>query len=179
MFHFPSPCRIFVMVGQLVVNQCSFIREVIRMPVCKAYCPPRLPLLEFRQLTWLPDPQFMDAMKDHYKAFDDSFGQGTIEVDHPGAKTQENKSVKACFTKEVCDTVEYVSCGNWRCLYAPTKQSHISRNEFHQAVNILLYTCSTPIFQNVTVWQTSLPYARIFQVVILWKSRSIFPKCLT
>ena len=70
----------------------DFIREVIRMPVCKTCRPPRLPLLEFRQLTWLPDPQFMDAAKEHYKAFDDTFGQDTVEVDPPGAKTQENKS---------------------------------------------------------------------------------------
>ena len=70
------------------------------MPVCKTCCPPRLPLLEFRQLTWLPDPQFTDAAKEHYKAFDDIFGQNTVEVDRPGAKTQENKSGKAYFTKE-------------------------------------------------------------------------------
>ena len=129
----------------MVVNQCGVICEVIRMPVCKAYCPPHLPLLEFRQLTWLPHPQFMDAMKDHYKAFDDSFGQDTIEVDHPGAKTQENKSVKACFTKEVCDTVEYVSCGKWRCLCAPTKQSHISRNE---SIRLLISYCTLAVPQS-------------------------------
>ena len=70
------------------------------MPVCTTCCPPRLPLLEFRQLTWLPDLQFTDAAKEHYKAFDDIFGQDTVEVDRPGAKTQENKSGKAYFTKE-------------------------------------------------------------------------------
>ena len=37
-------------------------------------------------------------------------GQDTVEVDRPGAKTQENKSTKADFTKEkVHDAC--VSCG--------------------------------------------------------------------
>lgn len=116
------------------------------MPVCKTCCPPRLPLLEFRQLTWLPDPQFMDAAKEHYKAFDDIFGQDTVEVDRPVAKTQENKSGKAYFTKEkVGDTVECESCGKWRCVYAPTKPPRASKDQFHQAVDTLMYTCGAPI----------------------------------
>ena len=124
----------------------DFIREVIRMPVCKTCRPPRLPLLEFRQLTWLPDPQFTDAAKEHYKAFDDIFGQDTVEVDRPGAKTQENKSGKAYFTKEkVRDAVECVSCGKWRCVYAPTKPPRASTDQFHQAVDTLMYTCGAPI----------------------------------
>lgn len=116
------------------------------MPVCKTCCPPRLPLLEFRQLTWLPDPQFTDAAKEHYKAFDDIFGQDTVEVDRPGAKTQENKSGKAYFTKEkVGDAVECVSCGKWRWVYAPTKPPRASKDQFHQAVDTLMYTCGAPI----------------------------------
>ena len=124
----------------------DFIREVIRMPVCKTCRPPRLPLLEFRQLTWLPDPQFTDAAKEHYKAFDDIFGQDTVEVDRPGAKTQENKSGKAYFTKEkVGDAVECESCGKWRCVYAPTKPPRASKDQFHQAVDTLMYTCGALI----------------------------------
>ena len=113
---------------------------------CKTCRPPRLPLLEFRQLTWLPDPQFMDAAKEHYKAFDDIFGQDTVEVDRPVAKTQENKSGKAYFTKEkVRYAVECVSCGKWRCVYAPTKPPRASTDQFHQAVDTLMYTCGAPI----------------------------------
>ena len=84
--------------------------------------------------------------KYHYKAFDDIFGQDTVEVDRPGAKTQENKSGKAYFTKEkVRDAVECVSCGKWRCVYAPTKPPRASTDQFHQAVDTLMYTCGAPI----------------------------------
>ena len=84
--------------------------------------------------------------KYHYKAFDDIFGQDTVEVDRPGAKTQENKSGKAYFTKEkVRDAVECVSCGKWRCVYAPTKPPRASTDQFYQAVDTLMYTCGAPI----------------------------------
>jgi len=47
-----------------------------------------------------------------------------VEVDHPRAKIQENKSAKLSFTKEkVWDAVACVSWGKWRCVYAPTKPS--------------------------------------------------------
>ena len=54
------------------------------------------------------------ATKEYNKAFDEFFGQDTVEVDRPGAKTQVNKSTgkstKAYFTKEkVHDAVECVS----------------------------------------------------------------------
>ena len=90
------------------------------MLVCKT-C---FSLLEFRQLTWLSDLQFTDATKEHHRAFDGFFGQNSIEVDRPGAKTQENKkksTIEAYFTKEkMHDAVECVSCGKWRCVCAPT-----------------------------------------------------------
>lgn len=124
----------------------DIIREVMRMSTCKTCHPPRLPLLEFRKLTWLPDPQFTDASKQHYKPFDDIYGEDTVEVHRPGAANQENKTAKPYFTKEkVRDAVECVSCGKWRCVYSPTKPSRTTTNEFSQAVDSLMYSCGAPI----------------------------------
>lgn len=108
----------------------QILREELSEKVAEVY--------DMLQFAWLARSEWKTFKQDleeigksmkkyHYKAFDDIFGQDTVEVDRPGAKTQENKSGKAYFTKEkVRDAVECVSCGKWRCVYAPTKPPRAS-----------------------------------------------------
>ena len=69
-----------------------------------------------------------------------------MEVDLPSVKIKENKSAKPWFMKEkVCDAVECVNCGRWRCDFTPAKPSHTNMNKFHPAIETLMYTCGDSV----------------------------------
>ena len=59
------------------------------------------------KLMWLPDPQYKDASKQHYKAFEDLFGQSANEIDRSSAKSNvDEKSKYVTKMERVCDAIE-------------------------------------------------------------------------
>ena len=73
---------------------------------CKA---PRASVDTFKKLMWLLGPQYKDASKEHYKAFDDLFGENTSEIECPSAKKHLVKMEGVRATKPAAAQMEQLS----------------------------------------------------------------------
>ena len=97
------------------------VRAALDLQSCTTCKAPRA----FKKLMWLPDPQYKDASKEHYKAFEDLFGQNNSEIDHPSAKSNvDRRQVKTPYEEGACyvrDAIECVTCEKCRCIFAATK----------------------------------------------------------
>ena len=110
---------------------------------CKA---PRALLHTFKKLMWLPDPQYKDASKEHYKAFEDLFGQNTSEIDRPSAESNVDDKSKHLMKKErVRDAIECVACKKWRCIFAATKPTAAQMEQLSEITDALQYSCGPPL----------------------------------
>lgn len=70
------------------------VRAALDLQSCASCKAPRASLDAFKKLMWLPDPQYKDASKEHYKAFEDLFGQNTSEIDRPSARSYVDDKLK-------------------------------------------------------------------------------------
>ena len=77
---------------------------------------------------WLPDPQYKDASKEHYKAFEDLFGPDTNEIDHSSAKSNVDEKSKHVMKKErVRDAIDCVLPARNGCVYLLPPSLHNGR----------------------------------------------------
>ena len=115
------------------------IRAALELQSCTTCKAPRASLDTFKKLMWLPDPQYKDASKEHYKAFEDLFGQNTSEIDRPSAKSNVDDKSKHLMKKEhVHDAIECLACKKWRCIFAATKPTAAQMEQ-------LQYSCGAPL----------------------------------
>lgn len=76
---------------------------------CSTCKDPRASVHTFKKLMWLLDPQYKDASKKHYKAFDDLFGENTSEIECPSAKIYLVKMEWVRATKPAAAQMEQLS----------------------------------------------------------------------
>ena len=105
--------------------------------ICKS---PRLPTEVFNEIHHLPDPE--PSGPDHYKFFDDVYGQPTSEKHRPSL-IQKNQtkhgipfSPSAQCAKNVGIVVQCQECDKWRCLYSKRK---ISQKMHDKIQNTIVY----------------------------------------
>ena len=112
--------------------------------ICKA---PRLPAELFNEIHHLPDPE--PSRPDHYKPFDDVYGQKTSEKHRPSLvqRNQSNHgmpfSPSAQCAKNVGIVVQCQDCDKWRCLYSKKKISRKLHGKVESALEDLSYTCGS------------------------------------
>ena len=112
--------------------------------ICK---PPRLPTEMFNKIRHLPEPE--PSGLDHYKPFEDVYGQPTSEKHRPSL-TQKNKtkhgipfSPSAQYAKSVGIVVQCQDCDKWRCLYSQRKISRKMHKKIQNTLDDLSYTCGS------------------------------------
>ena len=92
--------------------------------ICKS---PRLPTEVFNEIHHLPDPE--PSGPDHYKFFDDVYGQPTLEKHRPSLIQKKQTKHGIPFSpstqcaKNVGIVVQCQECDKWRCLYSKRKIS--------------------------------------------------------
>lgn len=122
---------------------------------------------------WLPDPQYEDASKEHYKA-----------LDRPSGKSNVDDKSKHLMKKErVRDAIECVACKKWRTIFAATKPTAVQTEQLSEMTDALQYSgwarllpedhvsCDDPVdklyylcrkFEDICCWCGALgPEARI------------------
>ena len=89
-----AACELQHLTGQKHRKTCLANAKLVRLVLmwfvphqsCAMCKDPRASVHTFKKLMWLLDPQYKDASKKHYKAFDDLFGENTSEIECPSAK---------------------------------------------------------------------------------------------
>lgn len=64
------------------------------LQICTTCKAPRASFDTFKKLKWLPDPQYKDPSREHYKSFEDLFGQDISKIDCPTAKSNLDSKSK-------------------------------------------------------------------------------------
>ena len=132
------------------VKKCG--EDVCEFGICR---PPCLPLEDFRQLTWLPDPMPDAERPDHYQTYSQLKGKATSEEHRPSLQTKathdaavlEQQGCPNSFltAQRVLGTVECKECLKPRCFYACTALSDGERAELQRAREELEYSCGSPL----------------------------------
>lgn len=123
----------------------AVVRAALNLQSCATCRARRASLDMFGKLMWLPDPQYKDASKEHYKAFEDLFGQNTNEIDRPSAKSNVDEKSKHVMKKaRVRDAIECCTCQKWRCIFAAAKPSQLQMQQVIEITDTLQYSCGAP-----------------------------------
>lgn len=132
------------------VKKCG--ADVCEFGVCR---PPRLPLEEFQQLTWLPDPMPDAERPGHYKTYSELKGKATSGEHRPSLQTKathdaavlEQQGCPNSFltAQRVRGTVECKECQKPRCFYSRTMLSDGERAELQHVREELEYSCGSPL----------------------------------
>ncbi|PFX18443.1 hypothetical protein AWC38_SpisGene17184 [Stylophora pistillata] len=114
------------------------VRAALDLPSCVTCKSPRASLVTFKKMMWLPDPQYKDASKEHYKTFEDLFGKNTSKIDRPSAKSNVDDKSKHLTKKEsVRDAIECVNYKKWRSIFAATKPTAAQMEQLSEIADAL------------------------------------------
>ena len=104
-------------VTKLVTN----IREAMDT-TCLVCTPPRMPIKDFLNLSWVPDPMPMTTNPDKFQHFEDLYRKETQEVYRPTYVENLDEPNRALLVVEkVRTTIRCVSCYKPRVVYADKK----------------------------------------------------------
>ena len=120
------------------------------------YClehPVRLPQSEFERLNFIPLP-LMNATKDHYKSYQDLYGQVPSEVDRPSkaptvnseAKAVDRENSKLLVAGKVRSVIHCGECNKPRCIYVTSRLDEEEKEHVEQCVHSRTYTCGSELF---------------------------------
>lgn len=120
------------------------------------YCaehPIRLPPDVFHELSFLPLP-LLDITKEHYKKFDDLFGQHPDEKGRPSyvptpseEAKQRDKDHRGIIVKaKVRDLIRCGECHKPRCIFSNSKLSPQESVELQCTKETNIYSCGSPLF---------------------------------
>ncbi|GBB89851.1 hypothetical protein RclHR1_01670002 [Rhizophagus clarus] len=127
------------------VRAYSFQIKKCNNPAC-LYCKPiRLPLNEFHNLSFLPDPIPSQDNTDHYATFQNVYGTETTEEYRPTyMQSQANaepipKSI--LIVAKIRGYINCKDCGKRRCVYSDKSLTCKEQEDYQQAMDLYSYSC--------------------------------------
>jgi hypothetical protein len=142
-------------------THCILTRYLFQVKKCREesclYCtthPVRLPQDQFEQLNWLPLP-LMDASKEHYKKFEELYGQLPSEVDRPSlsstsvcseAKIMDRENKKLLVAAKVRAIITCLECQKPRCVYAAGTLTFEGKKVLKVVITSQAYSCGCELF---------------------------------
>ncbi|GBC14058.2 hypothetical protein GLOIN_2v1767477 [Rhizophagus irregularis DAOM 181602=DAOM 197198] len=116
-----------------------------------SYCKPiRLPLHEFNNLNFLPDPIPSRDNTDHYMPFERVYGTETTEEYRPTyMQIQANAepiSKSILIGGKIRFYINCEDCRKRRCVYSDKSLNNEEQEDYQQALESYSYSCGAPIF---------------------------------
>ncbi|CAG8729726.1 17951_t:CDS:2, partial [Cetraspora pellucida] len=113
---------------------------------CRICQPVRMPLNEFENLSFLPDPE-LSTDKEHYKEFDDVYGQLTSEryqlIEQKVANEESQSGIYINTKIQLLVCCDF--CGKYRCIYSDTCLNENESEATVQYLENISYSCGSPI----------------------------------
>ena len=130
-------------------------------PPCSWCTPPRLPLLEFLNLCWVPDPMPKADEPEKFQHFENLYGTDTYKLFRPSYMDNLDEDSKALFVKERAQAqMQCVSCSKPRVVYAEKKVWNAKKQIVEGQMENLHYICGSVLFEDGH---------RLHEKIVLWQ----------
>ena len=146
---------------EFMKTHCNSARYLFQIKKCGkdtcSYCtthPVQLHQSEFDKLKFIPLP-LINATKDHYKKFDELYGQPPSEVDRPSlssgsvpseAKAVDRENKKLLVAAKVRSTIICLECNKPRCIYSAGTLTIEEKVVLRQVIESRAYSCGCQLF---------------------------------
>ena len=114
---------------------------------CDTCCPPRLPVVEFMKLHWVPDPTPRGDDNSKFLHFEDLYGKETEEIFRPTMSNISRRINKSLLAREKArGVISCKDCLKPRVIYGDKKLWKIEENVISRHTETIFYRCGVPIF---------------------------------
>ena len=114
---------------------------------CDTCRPPRLPLVEFMKLHWVPHPTPRDDDNSKFLHFEDLYGKEREEIFRPTYVENLDEDNKSLLVKEKArEVISCKDCLRPRVIYGDKKLWKIEEHMISRHTETIFYRCGVPLF---------------------------------
>ena len=149
----------------------------VQCKICKA---PRLSLLQFKDLSWVPDPTPDEKNPGKFQKFGDLYGKDTAETFRPSYVENLDEGNKKLLVKEkVQGKIFCTNCSRPRVVYGDKKTFKNHNNIITSQIETLLFICGMSVFPSGHSLESSVVSRKMVNcespIEIQYYSSKIFP----